>query len=233
MNKIILFAIGLISILLVSCSSINLTNESSFYNPDRKTESVKMFARKEKTNHKGKRIGDFVLSEHFNGDWNKIKLKLEKFAKSNGANIIEFDKIGPNIKGNSFHADGSLYYVEHIDSVVSKIEEKCHLNFIRDYNEDWIGSFFDIDIRIDDKVYNDLKSNTLISHEIESCNSDVIVSINSIEHKIRFNGKSKYFMLSNNKVGITPNGISFSFNNVYLNEINHEELGKFIFYTYK
>ena len=233
MKKVPFFIIGLISILLASCSSINLVNESSYYNSDRKTDTVKMFARKEKINHKGKRIGDFVLSEHNSDDWSKIRLKLEKFAKSNGANIIEFDKIGPRIDANRFHADGSLYFVENIDSVSAKKEEKCHFNFIRDYNEGLLGSFFDIDIKVDDKMYKDLKSNALISHEVANCKNDVLVTINNIEHKINFDGKSKYFMLSNNKLGLSPYGISISFNNVIINEINDEELGKFIFYQFK
>lgn len=155
-NKLILTIT--ISFLVLSCSSIKLKNEtSSIVDKTKKIESVKLIAENQKIIHEGIKIGEFVLREDWNTDWNYLKSKIIEFAKSKGSNLIEIKTIGWGKKGNAFYADGSLYYVNDIEKVETNTEHNCSIYIIRDNTESPIGSAFTIDLKINETEFNDLK----------------------------------------------------------------------------
>ena len=196
-----------------------------------KITNTKFIAENEKINHNGKKIGEFVMREDLKTDWMFLRNKIEDFAKSNGANIIEFKTIGFGKKGNAFYADGTIYYAESIDSIVNKLNENCSIFIIRDNLESPLGSLFTIDIKIEETEFKNLKKNVVVKKEFSECNKDVNISINNTNQTIKLNGESKYFAVSKQSNGSAMgNGISIGIGGVSLQEIKNKELGKLIMY---
>ena len=231
MNKKNLIAFYIISILLFSCSSIKLKNGVSNLNQNTKIESVKLIAENEKLIHNGRKIGEFVLREDWETNWNSLKIKIENFAKLNGSNLIEIRTIGWGKKANAFYADGTLFYVENINNVNSKVEENCNIYIVRDNLESAIGSAFTIDLKINETEFKNLKSNTVVKKEFTNCNQNVDISINGKINSIKLNGESRYFkvgkQISGNPVGA---GIAIGIGGVSLIEIENKEIGKLMIY---
>lgn len=231
MNNKNLFSLCIFSILLLSCSSIKFKDGISNSNQNTKIESVKLIAENEKIIHNGKKIGEFVLREDWKTDWNSMKTKINDFAKLNGGNLVEIKTIGWGKKGNAFYADGTLFYVENINNVNSKVEENCYIYIVRDNLESAIGSAFTIDLKINESEFKNLKRNTVVKKEFINCNQDINVSINGKITTIQLNGESRYFKVgkqtSGNPVG---GGIAIGIGGVSLIEIEDKEIGKLMIY---
>ena len=221
-------------LLICSCSSIKLKNGEPNLSKKNKILVTKFIAVNEKINHNGKKIGEFVLREDLKTDWIFLRNKIEEFAKSNGANIIEFKTIGFGKKGNGFYADGTIFYTENISNIEKELSEKCSIFIIRDNLESPLGSLFTIDIKIEETEFKNLKKNVVINKEFSDCNKDVNISINNKNQTVKLSGESKYFTVSKQSNGnAMGNGISIGIGGVSLQEIKNKELGKLIMYQSK
>jgi hypothetical protein len=229
MNKTNILSLCIIAIVLISCSSIKLKN--GVPNLNKKIDSIKLIAENEKLIHNGKRIGEFVLREDMNTNWDYLKAKIEKFAKSNGGNIIEIKTIGWGKKGNGFYADGTLFYVDDINKVKSQVTENCKIFVIRDNLESILGSAFTIDIKIDETEFKNIRKSTVAKKEFTTCNQNVNVSVNGKNYNIKLNGESRYFQVGKQTTGnAMGGGVAIGIGGVALTEIENKELGKLMIY---
>ena len=228
-NKLI--SIITISFLSYSCSSIKLKNDAVVVDKTKKIESVKLIAENQKIIHKGSKIGEFILREDWNTDWNYLNNKITEFAKSKGSNLIEIKTIGWGKKGNAFYADGTLFYVNDIEKIDAKNESNCSIFIIRDNTEALISSAFTIDLKINEEEFKDLRKNKVIKKELLDCNKTVNISINGKTKIVNFNGHSKYFKVAKqtmaNSIG---NGISIGIGGISFIEIENDEIGRLIMY---
>ena len=231
MNKKNLLTSCIFSFIIFSCSSIKLKNGISNFNQNTIIESVKLIAENEKLIHNGKKVGEFVLREDLNTDWESLKFKIEEFAKQNGGNLIEIKTIGWGKKGNGFYADGSLFYVENINNIKSKVDENCSIYILRDNLESVIGSAYTIDLKINETEFNNLKRNTFVKKEFTNCNQNIDISVNGRINSVKLNGETKYFKVgkqtSGNPIG---GGIAIGIGGVSLIEIQNKEIGRLMIY---
>jgi hypothetical protein len=231
MNNKILLLLCIITILCNSCSSIKLKNGVANFNKNTAIKSVKLIAENEKLIHNGKKIGDFVLKEEWKNGWDNLKTKMENFAKLNGGNLIEIKTFGWGKKGHGFYADGTLFYVDNIDSVKSKVKENCAVFIIRDNLESLLGSAFTIDIKIDETEFKNLRKKTVAKKEFTNCNQNVNIAVNGKNYNIKLKGESRYFKVGKQTSGNSMGGgISVGIGSVALIEIENKELGKLMVY---
>lgn len=231
MNQKYLFVISIISILLYSCSSIKLKNGVTNNIQNSKIDSVKIIAKNEKLLHNGLKIGEFVMREDLQTDWDFLKTKIDKFAKKNGANLVEIRTLGWGKKGNGFYADGTLFYVENINNVKSVVEDNCKIYIVRDNLESIIGSAFTINLKINETEFKNLKGSDIAKKEFSNCNQNVDISVNGKIYNIKLKGESRYFKVGKQTSGNTfGGGIAIGIGGVSLIEIENKEVGRLLIY---
>ena len=133
---------------LSSCSSgvivSNLTDRNKI-----EIKNVNLISKNEISEMGANLVGDIVLKENSNLDWNFLKNKLEETAKNNGANYILINNIGYNLKGYGFYLEGKMFYSENPIKLMS---ENCKIGFVRDRFESVLGSAFKIEVKVEGQI---------------------------------------------------------------------------------
>lgn len=231
-EKLKIASILLITLLLSSCNTIKLNNLTNEQDLSKKIEVVDIISEKDKLSHNGKKIGDIVFKENKNPDWNYLKNKMTDFAKSNGANLVEVKTLGWGKKGNVFYLEANLYYVENKDYLLNSENnknQKCSIVIFRDGMESPLGSSFKINASINNTKFENLKKSIYFRENVEDCNQENIVLINTDSYKVKLNGKSKYFKVAKQTDGgYLGNSVQIGIGGVYFVEIEDETLGKLL-----
>jgi len=225
--------------IIFSCSSIKVKNLTNYSKSDRKIEKVFIVAKNENTIHTGKKIGDFILKESpvfveniFDIDWQEMKNKMKNQAIESGANLIEIKTIGNGIKGQTFYAEGSLFYVENLKSI-KKETEPCTVVVFRDGFESPLGSTFKIDVKIDSSETKRVKKNNHAKLEFKDCFKAIKITVNKDSFDIKLNGESKYFKVSKQTNGSSANGsIQIGIGEVQIVEMTDNDLGRLMMYQH-
>lgn len=223
--------------LILSCSSIKVKKITNISKIDRKIETVSIVGKNENIIHGGKKVGDFVLKESpvfvenmFDIDWNDMKNKMKDLAISSGANLIEINAIGNGIKGHTFYADGSFFYVENLKSI-NKETKPCLIVVLRDGFESPLGSAFKINVQIDSGESERIKKDNYAKMEFENCYRNVKLTVNKDSFDIKLNGESKYFKVSKQTSGNSTNGaIQIGVGDVQIVEMKDKDLGRLMMY---
>lgn len=226
MKKITIIGLVILSILSIGCSSGIVVSNLAERNKTAVTE-VHLVSSKEVATIEGDKVGDIILKENSNLDWNFLKNKLIETAKQNGANYITINNIGYNLKGYGFYLEGTMY---HTNKPVSKPAEQCEIGFIRDRFESVLGSAFTIDIQVEGNEVGELKKDKSLSYEVKDCNSKLYIQINKNQQLVHIDGKSKYFKIGRQTSGNhNGSGINVGIGGLSVQEIEDVELGKLLY----
>lgn len=176
---------------------------------------------------KGDFVGDIILKENSNLNWNFLKNKLVETAKNSGANYILINNIGYNLKGYGFYVEGKMYYSEKPTNINN---DHCKVGFIRDRFESVLGSAFTIEVKVEGQTLGELKKDNSLIFEAKSCDGKVDVQINKKEFQVTLNGKSKYYKIGKQTAGASSGGgIQIGIGGLSIVEIENEELGKLLY----
>ncbi|MFT3795861.1 hypothetical protein [Flavobacterium sp.] len=224
----------LLSMLLLAtgCSSVKTKNTTVFADPSRKIAIVRIVAEKDSINHNGNKTGDFVLREDFNVTAANMHLKIDKVARSQGANLVVVRNIGWNKKGSGFYAEGTLYHVS--GTIPEPKEEPCALVFMRDHREAYAVSSFPISIAVNNRNYGEIKRDHSFMAGLKDCNEKADVYINNEQQSIDLKGMTRYFSVLNaseTMVLPAPGGllVLYSRSKVNLVEIEDGLIGRLIY----
>lgn len=222
--------INFVSIIIIfflsSCSSgvivTNLTERNK-----QVVSNVTLLSNKEISEMNGVFIGDILLKENSNLDWNFLKNKLFETAKNNGANYILINNIGYNLKGYGFYLEGKMY---HSETPTILKNENCKVGFIRDRFESVLGSAFTIEVKVEGQTLGELTKDNSLIFEAKSCDEKLNVQINKKELLAKLNGKSKYYKIGKQTGGgSSGGGIQVGIGGISIIEIEDELLGKLLY----
>lgn len=220
------FLIGL-TVLMHACSSVQLTSktENAIKRP---VTVVDIIAQNENIAHNGIKIGDFELKEDWNTTASAIHLKLDQFARANGANVMVVRTIGWGRKGNGFYTEGSLYYTA--GPVPQSKKQPCGIVLLRDGGESLLGSALTIKVNINGQDRGELTSHNAIQAESD-CFGKTNLMINNEFQQIDYNGKPRYFRVG--RMTAAPLGGAVSaivLGGVSLTEIEDELIARLMMY---
>ena len=226
MKKVKFIISILVIIFFSSCSSgvivSNLTERNKV-----EIKNVNLISRNEISEIGANLVGDIILKENSNLDWNFLKNKLEETAKNNGANYILINNIGYNLKGYGFYLEGKMFYSEN---PIKLITENCKIGFVRDRFESILGSAFKIEVKVEDQILGELKKDKSLIYDAKNCNEKLNFQINKKEQLAILDGKSKYFKIgrqtSGNSNGV---GIQIGIGGLSIIEIEDDQLGKLLY----
>jgi len=229
MKKIKLTFVVLFFCSFISCKSgVSVSEVTEIKNEEIST--VHLFSKKEIKEINGLKIGNIVLKENSNLDWNFLKSKLTETGKKYGANLIIVNNVGYNLKGYGFHLEGEMYYSKNI---ISESQE-CTIGFIRDRFESVLGSAFSIKIKVNDSELGELKREKAKAYVTANCNEKVKVQLNNKEYEVLLNGGSKFFKIGKQTAGFSNGvGIQIGIGGLSVIEIEDEELGKLLYWQNK
>lgn len=221
------FFLGLAASVL-SCSSVKLTNKTESSAMKRQINVVDIIAQNENITHNGVKIGDFELKEDWNTTASTIHLKLDRFARDNGANVMVVRTIGWGKKGNGFYAEGSLYYAAA--PIPESRKQPCSIVLLRDGSESLLGSAFTIKVNINGEDRGELTSSNAIQAD-SNCFGKTNLTLNNEFQQISYNGKPRYFRAG--KITGQPLGgavIGIALGGVALTEIEDELIARLMMY---
>lgn len=192
--------------------------------------TVHLVSKKEIKEMNGLKIGNIVLKENSNLDWNFLKSKLIETGKKYGTNLIIVNNVGYNLKGYGFYLEGEMYFSKKI---ISESQE-CKVGFIRDRFESVLGSAFSIKIKVNDLELGELKREKSQAYASANCNEIVKVQLNNKEYEVLLKGKSKFFKIGKQTGGSSNGiGIQIGISGLSVLEIEEEELGKLLYWQNK
>ncbi len=214
---------------LSSCSSVKMISGEGV--PNRTIGSVEFIAANEKASPKKGMVGNFKLVEDNNPDWNYISAKLKKFARQNGANLIQVRTIGWGKKGHAFYVDGTLYYLTDTLQKSTEVSPPCVVYLMRDKSESPLSSIFKIEVKIEDTDFGTLPQHGFVEKAFTDCFQGFTVMVNSKAYPLLLNGESRYFRVakqtSANAIGTS---ISIGIGGVFLVEMKNKELARLLMY---
>lgn len=214
-----------LTVLLGSCSSVQLKNKTENAGVKRSIGVVDIIAENENINHNGVKIGDFVLREDWNNTASAIHLKMDQFARSNNANVMVVRTIGWGRKGNGFYAEGSLYYAT--SPIPESKKQPCGIVLLGS-GESQLGSAFTINVNINGKDRGELTKANLIQAD-SNCFGKTNLMINNEFQQIDFKGKARYFRVGKLADGFMNNsipGIGIVLGGISLTEIEDELIAR-------